>query len=72
MAYRVRSFSTMTVAQVNEVFLRGRGLGLQTERMPTSKDQDWFLEESASRPCGAAATYCGIKNYKGTKKFGFS
>ena len=49
MADRVRSFSTMTVEQVNEVFLRGRGLGLQTERnMPTSKDQDWLREESAA------------------------
>ncbi len=34
MAYRIQSLSTMTVAQVDAIFLRGRGLDLHA-------DHDW-------------------------------
>ena len=45
MAYRVRSLSTMTVEQVNEIFIRGRGLSLHAEhesrRIPNSPSRKW-------------------------------
>lgn len=59
MAYRIRSLSTMTVHQVNDIFLRGRGLSLHAERdardedftpQKSADDQSWFRSESYVAP----------------------
>ncbi len=58
MAYRVRSLSTMTVEQVDEIFLRGRGISLNAERdarsedfnAPKPDDRPWFRSETYVAP----------------------
>jgi len=58
MAYRVRSLSTMTIEQVDAIFLRGRGIGLNAERdargedfnAPKIDDQPWLRSETYVAP----------------------
>lgn len=54
MAYRVRSLSTMTVAQVDAIFLRGRGLGLHAEhesrRIPKHPSWKWSRPDTYVAP----------------------
>ncbi len=55
MAYRVRSFSTMTIEQVNSIFLRGRGISLNAERDARGEDftapqQGWLRSETYVAP----------------------
>lgn len=54
MAYRIRSLSTMTVAQVDAIFMRGRGLGLHAEqesrRIPKQPSRKWPQSDTYVAP----------------------